>query len=247
MNVLIVLCHPEPASFNAALKDVAVDTLEAGGDVVEVSDLYGQAFDPVEKPAHYGSRTDAHYFSALAEQRHASDNLTLPADVHREVSRLEDADLVVLQFPLWWHGAPAMLKGWFDRVLVNGGLYTSAMRYDRGYFCGKRAICSVTTGAPASAFGAGARGGDIDHLLWPLHYSLHYVGFSVLPPFLAFGIQGHGYAYQSEAGFASGLDALKAQWAGRLKQLGELPALRFPGWDDWDDAGAAKPDFAAGI
>jgi len=247
MRALIIHCHPEPASFNAALTDVSVRTLRDLDHAVEISDLYAEAFDPVERPGHFRPRKDRTFFSALAEQRHASETEALPAEIHREIERLERADLVIFQFPLWWHGQPAMLKGWFDRVLVNGGLYTSAMRYDRGYFCGKRAICSVTTGAPASAFGPGARGGDIDHLLWPLHYSLHYVGFSVLPPFLAFGIQGHGYAYQSETGFASRLDALRAQWAGRLKQLGELPALRFPGWDDWDDAGAAKPDFATGI
>lgn len=59
---------------------------------------------------------------------------------------VEWAELVVFQFPLWWHAQPAMLKSWFDRVFVSGGLYTSKMRYNRGYFSGKWAICSVTTG-----------------------------------------------------------------------------------------------------
>ena len=197
MHVLIVHCHPEPASINAGLSDIASQTLREAGHEVEISDLYAARFDPVERAEHYLCRTDETFFSALAEQRHAHEAAGFPADIRREIDRLEQADLVILQFPLWWHGPPAMLKGWFDRVFVNGGLYTSTMRYDRGYFRGKRVICSVTTGAPASAFGPGARGGDIDHLLWPVHYSLHYVGFSVLPPFIAFGIQGHGYAYQS--------------------------------------------------
>lgn len=244
MHVLIVYCHPEPASFNAALKDVAIDTLRRGGHAVEVSDLHAEAFDPVEKPDHYRARKDPGCFSALAEQRHASETAALPADIQREITRLERADLVVFQFPLWWHAQPAMLKGWFDRVFVSGGLYSSAMRYDRGYFRGKRAICSVTTGAPETAFGPGGRGGDIECLLWPIHYSLHYMGFAVLPAFLAFGVQGHGFAYRAEDRFKSGLDAYKAAWAGRLERLDEAAALPFPGWKDWDEAGRFKPQAA---
>ena len=244
MRVLIVHAHPEPASFNAALTDTAVQTLQRAVHEVEVSDLYAAGFDPVERGDHYLHRAEETCFSALAEQRHASEIAALPADIRREINRLEWADLVILQFPLWWHGPPAMLKGWFDRVFVSGGLYTSTMRYDRGYFRGKQVILSVTTGAPASAFGPGARGGDIGHLLWPVHYSLHYVGFSVLPPFVAFGIQGHGYAYQSDDCFARELASVKSRWAARLERHDDMPALTFPGWSDWDETGAAKPDIA---
>ncbi|MCM3320563.1 NAD(P)H-dependent oxidoreductase, partial [Staphylococcus warneri] len=152
------------------------------GHDVEVSDLYADGFDPVEAPRHYPCRANADVFSALVEQRHASTHATLPADVRREIARLEQADLVVFQFPVWWHAAPAMLKGWFDRVFVNGGLYTGSRRYDRGHFRGRRAICSVTTGAPAATFGPGGRSGDIGLLLWPIHYSLHYMGYDVLSP-----------------------------------------------------------------
>lgn len=236
MHALIVHCHPEPASFNATLKDVALDTLRRLGHTVEISDLYAERFDPVEKAGHYGNRKDPASFSALGEQRHASKTDTLPAEVRREIARLKRADLAVFQFPLWWHAQPAMLKGWFDRVFVNGGLYTSTMRYDRGYFRGRRAICSVTTGAPASTFQSKGRGGDIEILLWPIQYSLHYMGFAVLPPFLAFGIQGHGYAYQGESRFKHQLETYKAEWAQRLETLEQVEPLPFPGWNDWDEA-----------
>jgi NAD(P)H dehydrogenase (quinone) len=92
-----------------------------------------------------------------------------------------------------------MLKGWMDRVFVSGGLYTSRMRYDAGYFRGRRAQVSITTGAPKAAFGPGSRGGDFDTMLWPIHYSLHYMGFSVLPPFISYGVQGHGYSYENKS------------------------------------------------
>ena len=242
MQALIVHSHPEPKSFNAALKDVTLQTLQGLGHGVQVSDLYAEGFDPAEKASHYESRTDPDVFAALAEQRHASKTDTLPADVRREIARLEQADLVVFQFPLWWHGPPAMLKGWLDRVFVSGGLYTSSMRYDRGYFRGKRALLSVTTGAPEEAFGPNGRGGDMELLLWPLHYSLHYMGFTVLPPFVAFGIQGHGYAYQEESQFRAHLERTKSAWAKRLMALDDAAPLAFPGWSDWENA--KTPDVA---
>lgn len=245
MHALIVHAHPEPGSFNGALKDVAVATLRRLGHTVEVSDLYAEGFNPVESPDHYSNRIDREGFSPLAEQRQAWKTATLPADVRREIERLERADLVILQFPLWWHAQPAILKGWFDRVFVSGGLYTSRMRYDRGYFRGKRAMVSVTTGAPAETFGPFSRGGDLDTLLWPIQYSLYYMGFSVLPAFLAHGIQGHGYAYQAENGFKQQLETCKTRWATRLEQLERDEPIRFPGWDDWDETGRLISDRRA--
>lgn len=240
MHALIVHAHPEPRSFNAALKELALHTLRRRGHTVEVSDLYAQKFNPAEGPEHYEHRTEPECFAALAEQRHAYETGTLPLDVRREIARLERADLVIFQFPLWWHAQPAILKGWFDRVFVSGGLYTSKMRYDRGYFRGKRAVLSVTTGAPEAAFGSSGRGGDIDLLLWPIQYSLYYMGFSVLPAFVAYGVQGHGYAYQEKAQFDRQLERHKLQWSQRLERIEQTAPLAFPGWTDWDEHGRAE-------
>lgn len=240
MHALIVHAHPEPRSFNATLKSVAVDTLRRRGHTVEVSDLHAEGFDPVEKPSHYVERAEPGCFAPLAEQRHAWTTDTLPADVRREIGRLQRADLLILQFPLWWHAQPAILKGWFDRVFVNGGLYTSRMRYDNGYFRGRHAICSVTTGAPAAALGPGGRGGNIEALLWPIEYSLHYMGFSVLPTFVAAGVHGHGFSYLDEAEFRQQLDTYQSDWSRRLASLDETEPRSFPGWGDWDETGRRK-------
>ena len=124
MNVLVVFCHPEPSSFNGALKDRAVQVFENSGASVEVSDLYAECFDPVEKQEHYRARIKTDSFEPLSEQRHSYKTETLPADVEREIQRLRKCDLVIFQFPLWWHQQPAMIKGWCDRVFVAGGLYT---------------------------------------------------------------------------------------------------------------------------
>lgn len=240
MSTLIVHSHPEPTSFNAQLTETARQTLQQAGHSVEVADLYGEGFDPVERAAQYPQRLDAERFSPLAEQRHAWQNRVLPTDVQKQIDRLEAADLLILQFPLWWHGPPAMLKGWLDRVLISGGLYTSRMRYDNGYFKGRRALISVTTGAPRAALGPGGRGGDIEALLWPLHYSLHYLGYSVLPAFIAAGVQGQGYRYRDDAAFADHLQDLKQRWQQHLTGLDQQPPLVFPGWEDWDAEGRAR-------
>ena len=240
MHALVVHCHPEPDSFNAALTEVTGTTLRQLGFAVEISDLYAENFDPCERSEHYANREDRRVFSPLGEQRHAVRTNTLPRDVQREIARLERADLVVFQFPIWWHSHPAMLKGWFDRAFVNGGLYTGSMRYDRGYFRGRKAVCSVTTGAPEIAFGPRSRGGDIDQILWSTHYSLHYMGFRVLPPFVAFGIQGHGFSYTSEDDHDRRTRLYREQWRERLNTLDRGTPLAFQSWDDWDEHGRAR-------
>ncbi|MFY0989575.1 NAD(P)H-dependent oxidoreductase [Halomonas sp. C05BenzN] len=245
MHALIVFCHPEPRSFNGALKELAVETLEGLGHSVEVSDLYAEGFDPVEHPAHFAERAEPETFLPLTEQRHAFDAGTLPDDVQREIARIERADLVILQFPLWWHALPAMLKGWFDRVMVYGGVYSGSMRYDRGRFRGKRAICSVTTGSPAAAFSRHGRGGDMATLMWPMHCSLYYLGMDVLAPHVAYGVQAGGLSYQAEEAFRAQLEGDKTLWTRRLEGLAGEATLPFTGWDDWDEHGVLRDEHPA--
>jgi NAD(P)H dehydrogenase (quinone) len=234
-----VYCHPEPSSFNAALKDVAVATFKSLGNTVVVSDLYGEGFDPVEKASNYKNRAIAGRFEPLTEQRNACETNTLPVDVSREIERLEKCDLAIFQFPMWWHQQPAMLKGWIDRVFVAGGLYTSKMRYSRGYFKGKRAICSVTSGAPITTFTKrGRAGGTIESLLHTMNYSFHYMGFTVLPPQLFTEIQGSGFTYRSGEDFKEHLTSGLEKWEALLKNIDQLKPLEFPDWKDWDEKGA---------
>ncbi|WP_110651299.1 NAD(P)H-dependent oxidoreductase [Salinicola peritrichatus] len=242
MNVLIVHCHPEPHSFNAGLTGIAKESLECEGNEVVMSDLYAEEFDPVEGQYHYRARLRQDYFQALDEQRHHFDRNALPPDIQREIARLEWADLIILQFPLWWHGVPAMLKGWFDRVFVYGGLYTGSRRFDRGPLLGRRAICSVTTGAPEATFGPFGRSGDIANLMWPIHCSLYYVGLSVLSPHLTFGVQGGGLSYQQEAEFRHHLENAKQYWHDRITSIDQETPIPMSGWADWDAQGVLRSD-----
>ena len=118
MKAHIVVAYPEPKSFNAHLATVAKRTLMDRGWAVSVSDLYEMGFDPCEKAAHYADPNDATRFDTQSEQRHASATETIPAEVRAEIDRMAQADLVILQYPMWWHLPPAILKGWMDRVFI---------------------------------------------------------------------------------------------------------------------------------
>lgn len=241
MHTLIVLAHPEERSFNAQLAQTARESLEGQGHSVEIADLYREEFDPLEHARHYRSRARQSTFSAMTEQRHASDTDTLPVDVADAIARLERADLVILQFPLWWWSMPAILKGWLDRVFVWGRIYSSRMRYcDRGHFKGKQALVSVTTGASEAAFGANGRAGDIGLVLWPIHFSLSYVGFSVLPPFHSFGVIDAPATERSA--LRAALERRKAALRAHLQQAATLDPLEFNGSSDFDETGRLLPD-----
>ena len=120
MKVLIVHAHPEPQSFTAALRDQAVATLEGQGHEVKVSDLYAMQWNPVASAADFSSRENPDYLVYALEQRVGVKKQSIAADIQGELDTLLWADLLILNFPIFWFSAPAMLKGWIDRVLVSG-------------------------------------------------------------------------------------------------------------------------------
>jgi NAD(P)H dehydrogenase (quinone) len=224
VDALIVVAHPEPRSFNAALADAAADTLRECGWRVQRSDLYAMCFDPVLGRGDFAAPQNPELLNVSLEQRHAVANGTLAADVAAELDKLLRADLLVLQFPLWWFGMPAVLKGWIDRVFVSGVTYSRRAMYERGKLRGKRAVVGVTTGAPAAAFGRGALHGDIADLLAPLHRGvLGFTGMAVLPPYVA-----HHVPYAGAAERAAMLDG----WRRHLRGLDALTPLPMPRLED---------------
>lgn len=189
MHAHFVLAHPEPKSFNAHLVRCGAQTLEAEGWTTSVSDLYAMGFDPCERADYFPDRVEPKRFDIQSEQRHASDTGTLARDVTEELERMDRADLLILQYPMWWHLPPAILKGWFDRVWAYGAAYTSTKRFENGRFTGKRAMLSVTVGTSPQTYMHDGRSGDIDLMLWPVNFNLAYAGFAVLQHFVAYGVE----------------------------------------------------------
>jgi putative NADPH-quinone reductase len=146
MNVLIVLAHPEPKSFNGALFDTAVRTFSALGDAVVTSDLYRMRFDPVSDRHNFRTVKDPSFLKLQIEETYATERDAFVPEIETEIRKIEACDLMILQFPLWWFGLPAILKGWADRVLAMGRTYGYGNIYATGKFRGKRALLSLTTG-----------------------------------------------------------------------------------------------------
>jgi len=187
VHVLIVYAHPEPTSFTAALKDRAVFALTRAGHTVDVSDLYDENFNPVAGRHDFSSVADPGRFHYQSEQELAARSGTFAPDIQREQERVRAADILVLQFPLWWGGTPAILKGWFDRVLAYGFAYVDGRRFDSGIFKGRRALFSVTTGGSPARFSNEGVYGEISRVLYPVEkLLLQYMGFDVWPPFVAY-------------------------------------------------------------
>ncbi|KAA0947778.1 MULTISPECIES: NAD(P)H-dependent oxidoreductase [unclassified Pseudomonas] len=189
MNVLIVHAHPEPKSFTAALRDQAVNTLQAQGHEVKVSDLYAMNWNPVASAEDFTFRENPDYLVYALEQRLGVKNQSIAADIRQELDKLLWADLLILNFPIFWFSAPAMLKGWIDRVLVSGVCYGGKRFYDQGGLSGKKALVTVTLGGREHMFGKGAIHGPLEDMLRPiLRGTLAYVGFEVLEPFVAWHV-----------------------------------------------------------
>jgi NAD(P)H dehydrogenase (quinone) len=240
MRSLIVLAHPEEHSFNGAMARLAKRALSRDGGRAEILDLYRIGFDPLEGPAHFRERQDPARFDVQAEQRYAAERGTLPADVASHLEAVAKADLLILQYPMWWYMPPAILKGWLDRVFVYGRAYTGRIRYDAGAFRGKRAMLSVTTGGPEATFRHDGRNGDIELLLWPLNFTLYYLGYTVLTPFVAFGVEG-GLKYSATEELDRRLAAYERGYEAALGALATRPAIPFNGWQDWTEEGRLKP------
>ena len=241
MHAHIVLAHPEPKSFNAHLSQVACQTLEAQGWEVSASNLYDMGFDPCERPEHYVSRQKPGRFDVQAEQHHASGHGTIPDGIAAEIKLLDRADLVVLQYPMWWHLPPAMLKGWLDRVLIFGEVYASTKRFEKGRFVGKRAMLSVTVGTSQETYAFDGRAGDIALLLWPVNFSLAYVGFTVLSPFIAYGVEA-GLRYSEPSVVEARLTSVEDDFRGLLKNLNQRTVIPFNKMAEWGANGRIKAE-----
>lgn len=104
-RALVLFAHPVPDSFSAALHGAVVDSLERRGWDIDDCNLHAEGFQPIlteEERRNY----------------HDEPENTLPVAEH--VERLRAADALILVFPVWIYGFPAILKGFFDRVCVPG-------------------------------------------------------------------------------------------------------------------------------
>ncbi|MDD5200403.1 MAG: NAD(P)H-dependent oxidoreductase [Terrimicrobiaceae bacterium] len=150
-NILVVHAHPEPTSVTRQLVQVTFETLEEQGHEVVQSDLYGMRWKAVFDEKDFPSRANPERLSFVMESATAYATGRQTEDVAAEQAKLSNADAIIVQFPLWWFGVPAILKGWIERVYAFGFGYgyndgSNHHRYGDGALKGKRALVSVCTG-----------------------------------------------------------------------------------------------------
>ncbi len=130
MKVHVIYAHPVDTSYCAALHRTVLDRLTASGHEVDDLDLYGEKFDP----------------ALSAEERlNYHDTARNTDTVTTYVERLNWADALVLVYPVWNFGFPAILKGYFDRVFLPGVSFTIEDGVVRPFLLSIRKLIVVTT------------------------------------------------------------------------------------------------------
>jgi NAD(P)H dehydrogenase (quinone) len=227
VNVLLVYAHPEPRSLNGSMRDFMVDRFVRAGHAVEVSDLYAMGWKASLDADDFPQRDATQPFSPIADSKRAFAEGAQTADVAAEQHKLRWADLVILQFPLWWFSMPAIMKGWFERVYAYGFAYGVGEhsdkhwgdRFGEGTLAGKRAMLLVTTGGWEEHYATRGVNGPIDDLLFPINHGiLYYPGYDVLPPFVVYRVD-----RLDEAGFEPVAERLRD----RMRTFATTPPLPY--------------------
>ena len=105
MKVSIILAHPDKNSFNHAISKTVIETLTKNGYETSLRDLYEERFDPLLFHAEF------------------SKDAAIPEEIQDHCDEISSADGIIVIHPNWWGQAPAVLKGWIDRVIRPGVAY----------------------------------------------------------------------------------------------------------------------------
>ncbi|MBF0317489.1 MAG: NAD(P)H-dependent oxidoreductase [Nitrospirae bacterium] len=136
MKHLVIHTHPNPRSFNHAIKDAFIDELKSNGHEVRLRDLYAIGLDPVLR---------ASDFEAIMGG-------LVPDDVKTEQDHIRWADIITFIHPIWWSGLPALLKGYIDRVFSLGFAYSMDGHALKGLLHDKKVLILNTTGADRQTY-----------------------------------------------------------------------------------------------
>ncbi|CAA0101374.1 NAD(P)H-dependent oxidoreductase [Zhongshania aliphaticivorans] len=191
MKIFIVFAHPEENSFGASLLQRSIEQLRLDGHEVQVSDLYRMGFNPVATASDFQERRFPEQLQYDREQKYAAKGEGgFSSDIQEELDKLFWCDHLILQFPLWWFSVPAIMKGWIDRVFVNGAVYGAGLRWENGGLKGRSASLSITTGCLPEMVQPNGVLGDLRVILWHLHAGVfHYSGLDVYEPFVAYSLR----------------------------------------------------------
>ncbi|MCC7266302.1 MAG: NAD(P)H-dependent oxidoreductase [Caulobacteraceae bacterium] len=131
MKIAVVLAHPDPGSFNAAVAHACIGQLARLGHQVLLRDLYGMNFDPRLKRG-----------EIPGDKPHKAER-----DVAEERAMLAEVDGFVFVYPFWFNAPPAILKGYVDRVFSMDFGYALEVDRIRPLLGGRKLVSFSTSGA----------------------------------------------------------------------------------------------------
>lgn len=187
-NALIVLCHPNPSSFNHRLASVAKDTLEGIGYNCSILDIYQLDIPSPTSMDDFNHEFNVKDFDYKEEQKLAVKQESFHPEIKKSQDKISEADLLVFQFPLWWFSFPSALKNWIEKCFSFDFAYNGREKrwFDNGPLKGKKAVLSFTTSGPEWIYKDNGINGDISKILWPIHNGIfNFTGLSVLPPIIS--------------------------------------------------------------
>ena len=131
-------------------------------------------------------------------------------DVEAEQAKLRGADVIVLQYPLWWYGWPSLLQKWVEDVFVRGFSHGSTGTALRG----KKLVVSVTTGASQAYYQPDSV--DFDDLLTPAKATCALTGMEFAGSLPLFGVS---YANHTDEAARADMVARSREHAARLAEF----------------------------
>lgn len=186
----MVYAHEDATSFGAAVHNRALSYFEKNGHSVVVSDLFGLGFHAVAEKWDFKVSGGMHQNYMLEQGRAARSDTGFAEDIKSEIAKIRAADLIVVEFPLWWSAPPAIMKGWFDKVFAMGVAWDGNHRYKNGLLAGKQCLVVTSAGDAADAYSStGIHGATVEQHLYPLlHSTLAHAGLDVWKPFITTGL-----------------------------------------------------------
>lgn len=148
MKIVAVTANPEPNSLTNAAGNALLDGSAEGGARTELIDLCAEGFNPV-----FGMEDREHYLGKGP----------MPEDVMAMQSRIRDADVLALVFPIYWYTMPAIMKGFLDRVICRGFAYNTDGT--PGVFAGKTIRLIMLSGGGEDWYRSSGIGQALDNQL----------------------------------------------------------------------------------
>ena len=126
----VIFSHPWNGSFNKAILDKVMEKLDETKEKYTVIDLNKDKFNPVMTEEELSLYSQGKSIDPLVEK-------------YQEI--LKNTDELILIFPIWWMSMPAILKGFFDKVMVKGFAYKNAKNGIKGLLTNIKTAKMITT------------------------------------------------------------------------------------------------------